>query len=374
MRTTTFVVAGLTLACALAAGAVAKTIYGTAGSNVILGTRAADTIYARGGGDTVYARSGNDLVYAGPGADTVYGGRGRDRLYGGVGNDRIYAADASFDRIYCGRGWDRAKVNVFDAVSRCERVIQVAGDRGPGIFIIKCGFSHRAQVDPIVVPGPKGTLSGHMHDFFGNRSTDSDSTYASMTAAGTTCGVLADTAGYWAPTLYRPDGTPDTAQTAFAYYLNRPTAYSNTVSFPPNFKMIAGGVGTFPEHTWWNCFNQDSATTRFDSPPSCADSDLELHLKFPNCWDGVNLDSADHRGHVVYPAGKACPADHPVKLPSIFFFLRYSPPAGGTGWYLSDGTTLPHADFWNTWSPQSKLEQLVRDCLNAGVECGRVTH
>ena len=32
-------------------------------------------------------------------------------------------------------------------------------------FVVRCGFSHRAKVDPIVTPG--GTAF-HMHDFFGN--------------------------------------------------------------------------------------------------------------------------------------------------------------------------------------------------------------
>ena len=54
-----------------------------------------------------------------------------------------------------------------------------------GTFIVNCPFSHRKQVDPIVNPGPSGTKSGHMHDFLGNRSVDSNSTYASMTAAAT---------------------------------------------------------------------------------------------------------------------------------------------------------------------------------------------
>src|SRR5688500_2304305 len=56
---------------------------------------------------------------------------------------------------------------------------------GSGLFIVNCPFSHRKQVDPIVKPGPSGTLSGHMHDFMGNRSVDSNSTYQSMSAAGT---------------------------------------------------------------------------------------------------------------------------------------------------------------------------------------------
>jgi hypothetical protein len=43
----------------------------------------------------------------------------------------------------------------------------------------------------------------------------------------------------------------------------------------------------------------------------------------PTCWDGVNLDSPNHREHVAYPetgtfeSGGKCPATHPVRLPQI---------------------------------------------------------
>src|SRR5688572_33265149 len=45
-------------------------------------------------------------------------------------------------------------------------------------FVSGCGFSHRAPDDPIVGPGKPGT--SHMHDFFGNRSTDAHSTLESL--------------------------------------------------------------------------------------------------------------------------------------------------------------------------------------------------
>jgi hypothetical protein len=50
------------------------------------------------------------------------------------------------------------------------------------------------------------------------------------------------------------------------------------------------------------------------------------------CWDGVNLDSPDHKSHIAYPTagpasfhtdGGACPASHPVKIPQLM--LEVSP-------------------------------------------------
>jgi hypothetical protein len=52
---------------------------------------------------------------------------------------------------------------------------------------------------------------------------------------------------------------------------------------------------------------------------------------FPSCWDGVNLDYADHKSHMAYPETIApgqtvCPASHAVALvrPSYHFGYRVS--------------------------------------------------
>jgi hypothetical protein len=47
-------------------------------------------------------------------------------------------------------------------------------------FLVKCEFHHRDQVDPIVDFGnPK---SHHMHEFFGNTTTNANSTYNTLRA------------------------------------------------------------------------------------------------------------------------------------------------------------------------------------------------
>jgi uncharacterized protein DUF1996 len=238
-----------------------------------------------------------------------------------------------------------------------------------GLFIVRCLFSHQRQVDPIVVPGPKGTLSGHLHDFFGNRSTDSDSTYTSMIGSQTTCGLLGDTAGYWSPSLVAPNGAIIKPRAMFAYYRNKPVKYGTTTSFPPDFRLIAGGVGTFP-NAGWSC--EQDASNMVAQPLDCGSALMVLHVRFPNCWDGVRTDSADHRSHVTYAVNDKCSMSYPVKVPELFLHVRFPPGVSGPNYKLSDGTVSPHADFWNTWQ-QAKLEQLVQDCLRAGKLCGTVT-
>jgi hypothetical protein len=61
-------------------------------------------------------------------------------------------------------------------------------------FFSNCSFSHAAPDDPIVHPGHPG--ASHPHTFFGNATTDADSTLASLRAGATTCKLAADRAAY----------------------------------------------------------------------------------------------------------------------------------------------------------------------------------
>ena len=82
---------------------------------------------------------------------------------------------------------------------------------------------------------------------------------------------------------------------------------------------------------------------------------------FPNCWDGRNLDSADHRSHMAYKYYDAngvhrCPSSHPVELVEITEKIFYpAAPDIGTWSISSDmgaapGSTL-HADWFGAWDP-----------------------
>lgn len=239
-----------------------------------------------------------------------------------------------------------------------------------GVFIIRCKYSHTKQVDPIVAPGPSGTLSGHKHDFFGNNSTDSFSNYNSMIAASTTCGLSGDKAGYWAPSLVAANGSLVKPVGVLVYYRNNPVRYGTTTAFPANFRMIAGGVGTGPPIAGWSCDQQ--ALSMIATPPSCGSLKMVAHVRFPSCWDGKNLDSPTHRTHVAYSVNGAYPSGYPVKVPEIFLHVRYPNGVSGSAYRLADGTQTPHMDFWNTWD-QARLVSVVHDCLQAGRNCGELT-
>ena len=237
-------------------------------------------------------------------------------------------------------------------------------------FAVACRFSHRAADDPIVHPGQPGR--SHDHSFVGNTTTDAFSTVSSLLGATTTCHRPADLSAYWLPTLL-VNGQAVAPAGATIYY--RRQTLAPVQPFPLGLKMIAGDAHpTAPQPrrvTTWSC-GALAGIAPSSTPPLCPDAarrSLRLHVRFPSCWDGRSLDSADHRGHVAYAARGQCPATHPIPVPAIAIIFRY-PVADGRAATLSSGGQLSaHADFFNAWRA-AELARLVDGCLNALRHCG----
>jgi hypothetical protein len=121
------------------------------------------------------------------------------------------------------------------------------------------------------------------------------------------------------------------------------------------------------------------------SIPSCAQgNEIIVQINFPQCWDGVNLDSADHASHMAYPVTDrtgqvACPTTHPVAVPTVIQKVFYTVTAqtGTAGWRFSSdayGTAASqggyslHADWINGWDQQT-LQRWVKNCINEGRHC-----
>jgi hypothetical protein len=232
---------------------------------------------------------------------------------------------------------------------------------------VSCTLATRASNDPIVFPGQPGV--SHSHDFFGNKTTDASSTPQSLLGQPTTCKLTTDTAAYWAPTLY-VNGVAVQPEKVVAYYRTKVGPVQQAM--PAGLKVIAGnGHATAAQSLKVIYYDCDSGPDQHDSalPYACPGSVLDVHIKFPQCWDGVNLDSADHKSHMAYPVNGSCPATHPVSVPQLIMRISWMTQAG-TGFTLASGSPYTmHADFMNGWD-QAKLQQLTRDCMNAGINCG----
>lgn len=257
-----------------------------------------------------------------------------------------------------------------DATSLGQPDRPIAGPQG-GVpqFVVECGFSHSAMDDPIVYPGEPG--ASHLHVFFGNDGVDADSTVESLLQHGTTCDQHLDKAAYWAPALLR-DGEMLEPVKSVAYYRAGIDVDPTTVqAFPAGLVMIAGNAGAETEQpvsiVAWSC---GTGIAREALPPECGETrNLRLLVTFPDCWDGANLDSDDHKAHVAYSSKGACPDSHPVPVPQLQFSVEY-PHSGSTeGLLLASGGLLTgHADFMNGWE-QERLEREVRLCLHREVVC-----
>ncbi|MEX2211362.1 MAG: DUF1996 domain-containing protein [Gaiellaceae bacterium] len=236
-------------------------------------------------------------------------------------------------------------------------------------FVSGCRFSHSAPDDPIVAPGKPG--GSHDHSFVGNRSTNAWTTTDTLLANGTTCRRAGDTAAYWMPTLL-VDGRSVAPLNATVYY--RRHTLSEVKPFPLGFRMIAGDAkATSPQArqvTFWSCGALAGIPPSSEVPacPQDRRTSLRLHVRFPECWDGVHLDVADHKSHMAYDRRGRCPSSHPVALPALALIYHY--PVFGPGTSLSSGGTYSgHADFFNAWRPDA-LASLVDGCLNALRHCG----
>jgi hypothetical protein len=250
------------------------------------------------------------------------------------------------------------------------------------VWSVKCNHSHSAPDDPIVFPGLAGR--SHLHDFFGNVSVDANTTTASLARAASTClkGMdEVDKAAYWTPALLHNGqpvtGSPDELRID-AYYavLDKPLPVR---PMPNGLRMVAGNSAARTAQpiniVHYNCLHYPTggqATGRSAEIPSCpAGTYLSAKIVFPSCWDGVNLDSPDHKSHMAYPVRQVCPVSHPVGLPALGIRLRWKAARGIPSSQLalsSGGQHSMHADFWNVWSP-SVMRWLVDNCLNATRNC-----
>lgn len=103
---------------------------------------------------------------------------------------------------------------------------------------------------------------------------------------------------------------------------------------------------------------------------------VRAQVFFPSCWDGVNLDSTDHKSHMAYPdrvdSGK-CPPSHPKRFISLFYEVtwdtaKFNPrfDGGKQPFVFSNGDETGygyHGDFVNGWDVAT-LQRAVTECTN----------
>jgi hypothetical protein len=242
-------------------------------------------------------------------------------------------------------------------------------------FNAACTVSHHANDDPIVFPGQFG--ASHNHTFMGSTTTNAASTLASLKAGGTTCSPVGDKSAYWVPSLYQNGQLVDPFGSVTVYYGSRLIDPSRTQPFPEGFRMIVGDAKNqvdTPDHQGNHFFcagiGGEVGRTADGVMPICAPTAvLNRQITFPDCWDGVHLDSPTHKAHVAEVVNGACPAAFPVPIPSVSFVIAYPLSTNTSGVTLASGTTFSmHADFFNAWDPDAQAER-VRNCIDQSAKC-----
>ena len=274
-------------------------------------------------------------------------------------------------------------------------------DTDAGAFRTICSFSKMARIDPIVLPGTVG--QSHLHTFFGNTGVNENSTTDSLLAFGnSTCvGGIANRSAYWVPTMIDgATGNPIAPDSINVYY--KSGVYPGdklSRGIPEGLRMVAGNsMATAPRADSdpfayrFMCVGPTGVDPMFGSAiPNCAlGASVWQEIFFPQCWDGVNLDSPDHKSHMSYPVAVpdpssnrgwqmlVCPRTHPVILPAISFNVVYTPKAKDAAlkWRLSSDnydTTKPggyssHGDWFNGWRHDIS-EAWFQNCLALKKDC-----
>ncbi|MGH3794350.1 MAG: DUF1996 domain-containing protein [Pseudonocardiaceae bacterium] len=269
---------------------------------------------------------------------------------------------------------------------------RATGNSSTGSFTSSCGTNqngHRNSDNLIVSPG-KVNGAQHVHNYVGNLSTDAFSTKESLNAAGTTC-ANGDKSTYYWPVLRDTNGQGNDVNKDgggldgnFGQILQetsvdlqfRGNSTSPVIAMPQNLSVITGDAkavtnGTANANAAWTCAGfEDRTTTNY---PLCPQgSQIKRILDFPSCWDGTNLDSANHRTHIVFPKENGACGKGFVAVPQLRMTVTYEAQKG-TGFALDTfpdqqhNPVTDHADFINIMPTQ--LMKTAVKCINSGQKC-----
>jgi hypothetical protein len=261
-------------------------------------------------------------------------------------------------------------------------------------FTVNCAPLTIQRSDPIIFPGKPG---GHVHNIIGGNAFERAMPNVGNSANSTTCDKAIDHSNYWVPALYHQRADNKMFEMvkwngAAVYYQKRACNYSADaktcdkskvpLAFPYGFRMIAGDSTRRTQDN--NDFAQkavsmmclfDGGSKEYNGFPPRHCNLLRAQVYFPSCWDGINLDSPDHRSHVAYPAigdynGGVCPKSHPVATFSVFFefFFDTSSYTDFNRFAFANGDPTGygyHGDFLMGWTDRNALQNAHANCVTA---------
>ena len=279
------------------------------------------------------------------------------------------------------------------------------GNASTGTFVTRCGVNANKNhnTDNVIVAPGVTNGAHHLHDYVGNQKVNAFATNDSLIQDQTSCQNQSDLSAYYWPVVRIQDGTQDFDQNADGggkegnvgkiltpvqaqiKYVGSPT--SKVTAMPQFLRIITGDAKTTTNglanaNAHWSCTGFENKVQLTEQYPICPQgSNVVRTFAFQSCWDGQNIDSANHRTHVAFadPASGACGNGFKA-IPQLTMRLVYkiTPPTLQNGQvknaYAVDGfpeqlhkAATDHDDFIAVF--KNNLANKIANCINNGQRC-----
>lgn len=277
-----------------------------------------------------------------------------------------------------------------------------------GTFTTSCGVNAgglRNSDNVIVAPGVTNGAH-HFHDYIGNQSNNAFASDDDLAKADTSCENQGDKSTYYWPVLRLQNGTQEkdagspgggiegnagqivTPKQVTMTFIGSPR--SQVTEMPRLLRIITGDAKAFVNgpanaNASWSCTGFEDRQLK-DKYPLCPQgSDVVRTFRFQSCWDGRNIDSANHRTHVAFADASGNCANGFKAIPQLVQRIVYDVKApslqdGGRTTPLFAVDSFPeqlhkpvtdHGDFINVFD-ENLMKEMV-SCINGGRQCGAGT-
>ncbi len=272
---------------------------------------------------------------------------------------------------------------------------QQNGDASEGTFSTDCGVNENGKFNPDNVIVAPGVANGahHMHDYVGNQANDAFASDDDLANGDTTCQNQGDKSTYYWPVLRLQNGQDENDAQADGGgndqnvgEIQQPSEVtldfvgspvSKVTAMPRFLRIITGDAKAFTNgdanaNASWSCTGfEDRQLT--DKYPICPEgSQVVRSFKFQSCWDGQNIDSANHRTHVAFADENGQCGDGFQAIPQLVQRIVYDVPPG-PGFAVDSfpeqlhKPITDHGDFINVFD-ENVMNEVV-DCINSGQKC-----
>ncbi|MFG3129971.1 DUF1996 domain-containing protein [Streptomyces tendae] len=274
-----------------------------------------------------------------------------------------------------------------------------------GSFATSCGVNAEGlfNSDNLIAAPGVGNGAHHFHDYVGNQANNALASDEDLAAGDTSCADQGDKSSYYWPVLRLQNGTaeqdaqsPGGGIEGNAGEIVTPAEVTLTfegnergkvTEMPRLLRIITGDAKAFVNgntnaNASWSCTGFEDRQLKDKYPLCPSGSDVVRTFTFQSCWDGRNIDSANHRTHMAFAAADgSCPEGFRA-VPRLVQRVVYDVAAPS----LEDGgKTVPlfavdsfpeqlhkpvtdHSDFINVFD-EDLMREMV-ECINSGRECG----